>query len=110
MLAAVAFLWFAGCLRVVLHRAEGDAATTGAAVLVGATGLVALRTRVLSRWLAWPSLLLAVAARPTDRLVPRRPGEPGRVDRAGGAAARPALDGGDRRGPSAREPGVLARG
>ena len=31
-----------------------------AAVLVGATGLVALRTAVLPRWLAWVSLLLAL--------------------------------------------------
>jgi hypothetical protein len=31
-----------------------------AAVLVGATGLVALRTAVLARWLAWLSLVLAL--------------------------------------------------
>jgi len=31
-----------------------------AAVLVGATGLVALRTAILPRWLAWVSLLLAL--------------------------------------------------
>ena len=35
-------------------------AATGAAVLVAATALVALRTGVLPRWLAWPSMVLAL--------------------------------------------------
>jgi hypothetical protein len=113
MLAAMLFLWFAGCLRVALRSAEGgdgrlstiafgggvavavfmlampavnvcgalsadflsvrqaqtlylmgDAflypAAMAAAVMLGATTLVALRTGVLARWLAWPSLALAL--------------------------------------------------
>jgi hypothetical protein len=113
MLAAVAFLWFAGSLRAVLRRKEdgegrlsaiafgggvaagvfmlagpaanlfgalfaqqltaaqaqtfylfGDVflypAAMGAAVLVAATALVALRTAVLPRWAAWASMVLAL--------------------------------------------------
>jgi hypothetical protein len=113
MLAAVAFIWFAGLLRAVLRRKEGREgrlsaiafgggvaagvfmlawpatnlfgalfaeqltpaqaqtfyffgdvflypAAMGAAVLVGATALVALRTAVLPRWAAWPSMVLAL--------------------------------------------------
>jgi hypothetical protein len=46
-----------------LHRLPGVfffGAEMFAAVLAGATGLVALRTAVLPRWLAWVSLVLAV--------------------------------------------------
>jgi hypothetical protein len=113
MLAAVAFIWFAGSLRAVLRREEGGEgrlsaiafgggvaagvfmlagpaanlfgalfaeqltaaqaqtfylfgdvflypAAMGAAVLVAATALVALRTAVLPRWAAWPSMVLAL--------------------------------------------------
>ena len=113
MLAAVAFIWFAGSLRAVLRRKEGGEgrlsaiafgggvaagvfmlawpaanlfgalfaeqltaaqaqtfylfgdvflypAAMGAAVLVAATALVALRTAVLPRWAAWPSMVLAL--------------------------------------------------
>jgi hypothetical protein len=113
MLAAVLFLWFAGCLRAVLANAEGgngrlstiafgggvaaaglmlvmpavnvcgalsadflsvrqaqtlyllgDAflypAAMAAAVMLAATAAVALRTGVLARRLAWPSLVLAL--------------------------------------------------
>ncbi|MGZ6651510.1 MAG: hypothetical protein ACXVHB_29195, partial [Solirubrobacteraceae bacterium] len=35
-------------------------AALGAAVLVGATALVALRTAGLPRWAAWPSMVLAL--------------------------------------------------
>ena len=35
-------------------------AAMGAAVLVGATALVGLRTAVLPRWAAWPSMVLAL--------------------------------------------------
>jgi hypothetical protein len=113
MLAAMLFLWFAGCLRAVLASAEGgtgrlstiafgggvalagfmlampgvnlsgalsadylsvrqaqtlyllgDAflypAAMAAAVMIAATAVVALRTGVLARWLAWPSVVLAL--------------------------------------------------
>jgi hypothetical protein len=113
MLAAVAFVWFAGTLRARLQDAEGpggslatvafggglaaavfmlampatnvggvlfadelrppaaqtfylfgDAflypATLAAAICVGATAIVALRTGMLPAWLAWPSAFLAL--------------------------------------------------
>jgi hypothetical protein len=113
MLAAAAFIWFVGFLRVALRHAEkgdgrlsaiaygggllaaammlivpasnlfgalyadllspataqmfylfGDVflypAGMAAAVLIGATGLLALRTKVLPRWLGWASLVLAL--------------------------------------------------
>jgi len=122
MLAAMLFLWFAGCLRVALRSAEGgdgrlstiafgggvavavfmlampavnvcgalsadflsvrqaqtlylmgDAflypAAMAAAVMLAATAGVALKTGVLARWLAWPSLALWLLVPPLGQSI-----------------------------------------